>query len=206
MPAKQQQELLNVLNDLHEDAVAHFSRDANISEVHKMPCPLPKELRTIVGRASPQMILDAQISYRVLNLSTHLLNQQQVVVHVYIGDLPNLLQSMFLDPRFNWKQFFLQPNTIRRSYTTENGHQVFGPELYHGTRWAELERTIPEGGRGLMLIFSSDKTVSLRGNQYPFCVQVGNFAYNDRNKAHGSQIFALGPKINIYRQGKNIIP
>jgi len=112
-----------------------------------------------------------------------------------------LLQSVFLDPRFNHKEFFCERNDVPRKYVhAETGETYFGPELQHGTRWRKVESTIPPGGTLLWITVSMDKTKSRKSNTCPYQFVVGNFPASDARKGYGTQVFGSGSILPVNKK------
>ena len=200
IPKGQQQHLLNVINDLWALAEKEFAKSAGSRSVSFPPCPVPKDLDTAIVRSSAIRSHIDELQYEKISFSTENIQINQKECHVYLGDLEQCLQSLLNDPRINHQLTAFPKKGQHRTYCDQHGNILQGPELWHGQRWKDLERTIPDDSCLLFLIFHSDKTASLSGTRYPVRVQIGNIPYSERIKDHGSRIVGFGPLISIMRE------
>ena len=139
MPSEHQHVLLEHIDDEHQAAKRRY--EAQFPLGSSPPFfginPLPRKVETLKKAAAPTMITEMGIPYYRFRISIHNLKLRENVVDVFSARIAPLLQSMFLDPRFNHKEFFCQRNDVPRKYVhAETGETYFGPELQHGTRWS----------------------------------------------------------------------
>ena len=208
--SEHQHQLLAYIDDEHKAAELRYQ--AQFPEGSFIPSfgknLLPIEVSALKKAASPTMITPSEIPYHRFRISIHNLKLRESVVDVFCAHVAPLLQSMFLDPRFNHKQFFCQSKELRRAYVhAETGMRYWGHEMIHGNQWFKLEKTIPPGGSLVCVTISMDQTKSQKGKQCPYQLSVNNFPASDARKRYGTQIFGMGSilPVNMKRRTEETV-
>ena len=189
-----QRALLLFMHKLHEarkkDYYASFGADAYTygdSTLHT-------KVKSMEDTAAPAVILDRDIEFYKVRLSIHNLKFRESSVEIFTAHAGRIIQEMLLDPRFDHKKFFLAKKGKTRVYTHEvTGELYYGPEPMHGSRWKDVESTIPFGSCLMFLVLSMDETKGKGGKQqFPYQMKLGNFDASDCRKRYGTQVFATG--------------
>jgi len=89
-----------------------------------------------------------------------------------MSDLPALIQSLLLDPKFvESGHFFLPQGTRGREYTRTRMVNVSLVQRYGTATSGQISKS-----QFLFLIIHSDKTVSMKGIRFPYrSISLGNF-------------------------------
>lgn len=193
-----QVEVLVAVNEMHDENLLE-ARESTEPAANRSPCLLPRTLEALERRGDPNLVQGEDINSRKVRFSTVQIEQQQQAVEMVIGDIPAYIQSILDDPRTPPGQFFFQTTGTHRSYTTEDGTPLFGPEIYHGKEWKTKAEAIPDGAIMLGIIVSSDGTIAQGGTRYPVRISVANQPLETRLKDAGSRLADFGPTILIRR-------
>ena len=191
----QQNHLLKYLDEQHNVSEKSYYNDFGTEGTPAFPkSPLPKRYETIQARSAPVVVQEKDVKHYRFRISTHNLKCRQAYVECYAAEIKQVLQAKFLDPRYDFDNFFCQSKEIERVYThLETGKEMVGPQVIHGKRFFTLQRTIGSNQCLLYLIISMDKTDSGKSSQYPYQLKIGNFNEEDSRKRFGCVVIGAGP-------------
>ena len=187
-------DLLNVTPG--DDAVFGTER------THISGCLLPKSVEALEDRGEWGLIGSKDIDVKTFVFSTSELMQHQTNVECYSLDILKAIQSILSDVQIPAAHFFFRRKGLDEvSYYDNEGMELQGPEVFHGTAWRNIEeKTIPHGGILLGLTMHSDETVSQNRNKYPLRVGVANLSFESMWTDAASRIIGLGPTITVRRK------
>lgn len=155
-----------------------------------------RSIQTIVEQTE---FSKTDIEYHLFKFSSdRMLQLSQSATMVY-GYVPLYLQSILLDRRNPPKSFYF--NTKRchnnRIFYDENGIKLTsGPEFLSGTAWDRCNENVPDHGKILTIIISSDGTITQSGTRIPVRVSIANQAVASRMQESVSKTVGLLPVIS----------
>ena len=191
----QQNHLLRYMQEQHDDAESTYYNDFGTDGTPKFPKnKLPLRYQTVQARAAPIVVQEKDVKHYTFRISTHNLKCRHAFVECYAAEIKQVLQAKFLDPRFDFDNFFCESKETSRAYThLHTKKPMVGPGVIHGNRFFALQKTIGINQCLLYLIISMDKTDSGKSSQYPYQLKIGNFKHEDGRKRFGCVVIGAGP-------------
>ena len=197
VPLTIQQTVLTTVNMLHDKGLLVVG---GVGVGGGGDLTLPKTVETLYHRArnAGAVVLDHDIHVKTVNISMVELRQADQVVTLQKYDVLTVIQNLLLDPHLPAGCVYLRPRGDSCPiYMDENETLVQGNETYQGTRWGELEQSLPHGGVMLGIGIHSDGVVCENHSVRPYMVTVENIPCAFRNGDRGCAKFGMCPSPSI---------